>query len=43
MNVLGRERGWGHYDRSSFDAAEAGIVTSHNGLFKRRNREIVKQ
>lgn len=21
MNVLGRERGWGHYDRSSFDAA----------------------
>jgi probable LLM family oxidoreductase len=21
MNVIGRERGWGHYDRSSFDAA----------------------
>ncbi|WML41760.1 LLM class flavin-dependent oxidoreductase [Neobacillus sp. OS1-2] len=23
MNVLGRERGWGHYDRSSFDAARS--------------------
>lgn len=23
MNVLGRERGWGHYDRASFDAARA--------------------
>ncbi len=23
MNVLGRERGWGHYDRSSFDAAKS--------------------
>jgi probable LLM family oxidoreductase len=23
MNVLGRERGWGHYDRTSFDAARS--------------------
>lgn len=23
MNVLGRERGWGHYDRASFDAARS--------------------
>ncbi|MNI73208.1 hypothetical protein D3C73_1291970 [compost metagenome] len=23
MNVLGRERGWSHYDRSSFDAARS--------------------
>lgn len=23
MNLLGRERGWGHYDRSSFDAARS--------------------
>ncbi|MFD2368836.1 LLM class flavin-dependent oxidoreductase [Brevibacillus sp. GCM10020057] len=23
MNVLGRERGWGHYDRSTFDAARS--------------------
>jgi probable LLM family oxidoreductase len=23
MNVLGRERGWGHYDRSAFDAARS--------------------
>ncbi|QQZ09850.1 LLM class flavin-dependent oxidoreductase [Heyndrickxia vini] len=23
MNVLGRERGWGHYDRNSFDAARS--------------------
>lgn len=23
MNVLGKERGWGHYDRSSFDAARS--------------------
>ncbi|MGG4555168.1 LLM class flavin-dependent oxidoreductase [Paenibacillus humicus] len=23
MNVIGRERGWGHYDRSSFDAARS--------------------
>ncbi|MDQ1145697.1 putative LLM family oxidoreductase [Bacillus sp. SORGH_AS 510] len=23
MNVLGRERGWGHYDQSSFDAARS--------------------
>jgi alkanesulfonate monooxygenase SsuD/methylene tetrahydromethanopterin reductase-like flavin-dependent oxidoreductase (luciferase family) len=23
MNKLGRERGWGHYDRSSFDAARS--------------------
>lgn len=23
MNVLGRERGWGHYDRPSFDAARS--------------------
>lgn len=23
MNTLGRERGWGHYDRSSFDAARS--------------------
>ncbi|QRG67654.1 LLM class flavin-dependent oxidoreductase [Brevibacillus choshinensis] len=23
MNVLGRERGWGHYDRSTFDAASS--------------------
>jgi probable LLM family oxidoreductase len=23
MNVLGRERGWGHYDRSSFDTARS--------------------
>jgi alkanesulfonate monooxygenase SsuD/methylene tetrahydromethanopterin reductase-like flavin-dependent oxidoreductase (luciferase family) len=23
MNSLGKERGWGHYDRSSFDAARA--------------------
>lgn len=23
MNVIGRERGWGHYDRSSYDAARS--------------------
>ncbi|RXI96631.1 LLM class flavin-dependent oxidoreductase [Anaerobacillus alkaliphilus] len=23
MNVIGRERGWGHYDRASFDAARS--------------------
>jgi len=38
MNVLGRERGWGHYDRSSFDAAR-----SFEGALYVGNPEMVAQ
>lgn len=38
MNVLGRERGWGHYDRSSFDFAR-----SHEGALYVGDPETVAQ
>lgn len=38
MNVIGRERGWGHYDRSSFDAAR-----SFNGALYVGDPETVAQ
>ncbi len=38
MNVLGRERGWGHYDRSIFDAAR-----SFEGAMYVGNPETVAQ
>ncbi|WP_409290821.1 LLM class flavin-dependent oxidoreductase [Peribacillus sp. SCS-37] len=38
MNVLGRERGWGHYDRATFDAAR-----SFEGALYVGNPETVAQ
>ncbi|WP_409296315.1 LLM class flavin-dependent oxidoreductase [Peribacillus sp. SCS-26] len=38
MNVLGRERGWGHYDRAAFDAAR-----SFEGALYVGNPETVAQ